>query len=102
AGVAMTRTFVVVVPFYNEEQGMQATLDALAAQSDTDFSIVLVDNASTDGSAAVAQRFVERADTPPTVVVRETQKGTGAAADTGFRTAIARGATHIARTDADC
>ncbi|HEU5108696.1 MAG TPA: glycosyltransferase family 2 protein, partial [Micromonosporaceae bacterium] len=29
-------------------------------------------------------------------------KGTGAAADTGMRHAIARGATHLARTDADC
>ena len=27
--------YFVVVPFFNEEAGMEATLDALAAQSDT-------------------------------------------------------------------
>jgi hypothetical protein len=35
-------------------------------------------------------------------LIDEPQKGTGAAADTGFRFAIASDATHIARTDADC
>ncbi len=35
-------------------------------------------------------------------VVDEPQKGTGAAADTGMRAAIAQDATHLARTDADC
>jgi hypothetical protein len=35
-------------------------------------------------------------------VIAEPQKGTGAAADTGMRAAIAAGATMLARTDADC
>ena len=43
----------VVVPYYNEERGMQATLDALLRQSDRDFLLVLVDNGSADGSADV-------------------------------------------------
>lgn len=92
----------VVVPFYNEEQGMQATLEALAAQSDVDFSLVLVDNASTDRSPEIAKRFARAATQPRAVVIGEQQKGTGAAADTGFRYAIAQGAEWIARTDADC
>jgi glycosyltransferase involved in cell wall biosynthesis len=94
--------FAVVVPFYNEERGMQATLDALAAQSDGEFAIVLVDNGSTDGGVALAEQFARTAARPTAVVIRETQKGTGAAADTGFRHAIALGAKWIARTDADC
>lgn len=81
---------------------MHATLDALAAQSDRAFSLVLVDNASTDSSGAVARRFSSSGALSDIVVVDEPRKGTGAAADTGFRTAIARGATIIARTDADC
>ncbi|MEP6620580.1 MAG: glycosyltransferase [bacterium] len=94
--------FYVVVPFYNEERGIQATLDALEAQTDRDFSLILVDNGSTDGSADIVRRFSLRAAAPVTIVVREPQKGTGAAADTGFRHAMARGARWIARTDADC
>lgn len=81
---------------------MQATLDALAVQSDVDFSLVLVDNASTDRSVEVARRFARATTQPHAVVIDEPQKGTGAAADTGFRHAIARGAAWIARTDADC
>jgi glycosyltransferase involved in cell wall biosynthesis len=99
---ASRRSFAVVVPFYNEERGIHATLDALARQSDGDFSIILVDNASTDGSSDIARAFAARIDVPSTAVVVEHQKGTGAAADTGVRAAIAAGATHVARTDADC
>jgi glycosyltransferase involved in cell wall biosynthesis len=99
---ARSNRFAVVVPFYNEERGMQATLDALAGQSDGDYSVVLVDNASTDRSAEVAEQFARAMVRPDVVLIHESQKGTGAAADTGFRHAIGRGAMWIARTDADC
>ena len=81
---------------------MQATLDALAAQSDPEFLLVLVDNASTDDSVGIASRFASGHTRAATAIIHESQKGTGAAADTGFRYAIARGARWIARTDADC
>ena len=96
-----TPAFAVVVPFYNEARGMQRTLDALSAQHDADFALVLVDNASTDESFEIATQFAS-ARPMPTVVIREPVKGTGAAADTGFRHAIGIGARWIARTDADC
>ncbi|MFF0573094.1 glycosyltransferase [Streptosporangium saharense] len=85
----------VVVPAYNEARGIEATLRALDAQDDRDFTLVVVDNASTDGTAEIVRRHGVQ-------VVTEPQKGTGAASDTGVRHAIANGATHIARTDADC
>lgn len=85
----------VVIPAYNEENSIAATLRALEAQRDKDFTVVVVDNVSTDSTAAIAKDFgVE--------VIREERKGTGAAADTGMRYAIDHGATHLARTDADC
>jgi glycosyltransferase involved in cell wall biosynthesis len=93
--------FFVVVPFYNEAAGIRPTLEALAAQSDRDFSLVLVDNGSTDSSAQLCREFAASADFPVDVIAEPT-KGTGAASDTGFRYAIAQGATHVARTDADC
>ncbi|MFD5412614.1 glycosyltransferase [Streptomyces nojiriensis] len=89
----------VVVPAYNEAHGITATLRALASQTDGDFSLVVVDNNSTDGTADVVRSFPFSGDVH---VVHETRKGTGAAADTGMRYAIAHGATHLARTDADC
>lgn len=97
-----SRPLYVVVPFHNEATGMQATLDALDTQSDTNFSLVLVDNVSSDDSVVIATRFAHHRGVERTFVISELQKGTGAAADTGFRFAIARGAFAIARTDADC
>lgn len=94
--------FCVVVPFHDEERGMHATLHALAAQSDSAFTLILVDNASTDDSATIARQFATGRSAPRTILVHESQKGTGAASDTGFRHAISLGARWIARTDADC
>jgi glycosyltransferase involved in cell wall biosynthesis len=99
---ARATAFYVVVPFYNEAAGMVATLEALAAQSDTDFALVLVDNASTDDSAEVARAFASRYPRLDVEVIHEPRKGTGCASDAGFRFAITRGARFIARTDADC
>ena len=92
----------VVVPAYNEAAGITATLRALSAQTDRDFTLVVVDNDSTDATADVVRTFAGPIGTGEVHVVGEPQKGTGAAADTGMRYAIANGATHLARTDADC
>ncbi|GIF04362.1 glycosyltransferase [Actinoplanes siamensis] len=89
----------VVVPAYNESGSIGATLAALAAQTDTDFTLVVVDNGSTDDTAGVVRGF---AAPFPVEVVTEPERGAGTAADTGFRHAIARGAVLLARTDADC
>jgi glycosyltransferase involved in cell wall biosynthesis len=92
----------VVVPAWNEAAGIGATLAALAAQDDPGFTLLVVDNASTDGTAGVVAAFAAAHPALDLRVVTEMLKGTGAAADTGIRAAIAAGATHVARTDADC
>lgn len=94
--------FFVVVPMYNEAEGLAATLRALASQSDPSFTLVLVDNGSTDATVSVANATAATLPMLRVHLIQEPQKGTGAAADTGFRYAISRGARWIARTDADC
>src|SRR5579859_4582984 len=74
--------FYVVVPFYNEAAGMRATLDALAAQSDREFTLILVDNASTDRGGDVAREFARQHLEMAIEVIFEPAKGTGAASDT--------------------
>lgn len=91
----------VVVPAYQEEERLAGTLHALAAQRDRDFTLLVVDNASSDGTGAVARDFAAGAPFP-VEVLHEPEKGVGCAVDTGFRHAIERGATLLARTDADC
>lgn len=91
----------VVVPAYNEAASLPATLAALAAQHDGDFALVVVDNASTDGTAALVREFARSAPFP-VELVHEPQPGAGTAADTGFRHAVRAGARLLLRTDADC
>src|SRR5205085_1754824 len=64
--------------------------------------VLLLDNGSTDGSADVVGRVLSTSPIHRWHLIHEPHKGTGAAADTGFRFAIEAGATHVARTDADC
>jgi glycosyltransferase involved in cell wall biosynthesis len=92
----------VVIPAYNEEQWIGKTLMALAEQEFTDFGLVVVDNGSTDRTAAVARAFAESNPHMRIDLIHEPAKGTGAAADTGMRHAITQGARWLARTDADC
>jgi glycosyltransferase involved in cell wall biosynthesis len=91
----------VVIPAYNEAARIGATLDALARQSDLDFTLLVVDNNSTDRTTAVVREFAGAAPMPVHLLV-EPEKGVGCAVDTGFRYAIGAGATLLARTDADC
>jgi len=94
-------TLWVVVPAYNEAERIEQTLQSLLWQTDTDFTLLVVDNGSSDSTVDIARAFAETAPFPVEVLV-ETEKGVGSAVDTGFRHAIAHGARLIARTDADC
>jgi glycosyltransferase involved in cell wall biosynthesis len=93
------RPFAVIVPALDEERLLPGTLRALAAQTDREFTLVVVDNGSTDRTAAIAEAFEAPFDVR---VIAEPEPGAGTAADTGFRYAIAHGAIWLARTDADC
>jgi len=95
------RELTVVVPAYNEQRWIGGALRALGEQTDRDFTLVVVDNASTDDTCAAVRAF--QRDTALDVrLVEEPEPGAGTAADTGFRYAIEHGARLLARTDADC
>lgn len=50
----MNRTWSIVIPYYNERGFLSATLQSLCRQTLRGFTLILVDNASTDGSPEVA------------------------------------------------
>lgn len=50
---------VVGVPVFNEVRFLQETLTSLASQEWTDFAVLIADNASDDGSDAIARSFCE-------------------------------------------
>lgn len=98
----MTINLWVTIPVFNEIKALPATLYRLyKLNKSSSFNVVFCDNNSDDGSEQLIEEFIDKHGLN-WVVVQEKEKGTGAAADTAIRTAIQAGATHIARTDADC
>ncbi|MEO5876496.1 MAG: glycosyltransferase, partial [Streptosporangiaceae bacterium] len=71
----------VVVPVYNVGPYLTACLESIAAQTWRDFEVVMVDDGSTDGSAALAAAFAAR--DPRFRLVRQANAGPGAARNTG-------------------
>lgn len=99
---APSNPLCIAVPMLNEEKLVKQTLESLALQEHQDFTIVLVDNGSTDGSCSIVEEFAAAHSDMDIRLVHEAEKGTGAAADTGMRFGVEHGATWLARTDADC
>jgi glycosyltransferase involved in cell wall biosynthesis len=92
----------IVIPAYNESAWIGSTIDALALQDGVSPTVLVVDNASTDDTAGAVTAAGLRHPMLDVRTIREDEKGTGAACDSGFRYAIEHGATYVLRTDADC
>ena len=50
----------VIMPVYNTELYLAEAIDSFLAQTFSDFELILVDDGSTDNSAAIIQAYVER------------------------------------------
>lgn len=55
-----TPTLSIGLPVYNGERYLREALDSLLAQTFTDFELIISDNASTDGTAAICREYAER------------------------------------------
>ncbi|GIH75746.1 hypothetical protein Plo01_21750 [Planobispora longispora] len=75
----------VIVPIYNVEPYLGACLESLAAQTWRDVEVVMVDDGSPDASAEIARRYA--ADDPRFLLVRQPNRGLGAARNAGLRRA---------------
>jgi len=53
-------TLTVIVPAYNEAEGIAGTLESLLWQSQRPDRIIVVDDCSTDGTGEIAQQFAAR------------------------------------------
>lgn len=82
----------IVIPVYNEEDHLEACLNAIAAQTVAPAEVIIVDNNCTDESMAIAKRysFVR--------IVKEKQQGKAVARTRGFNS-VKTGL--IGRIDAD-
>lgn len=73
----------VVVPLFNKEKYITRCLRSLAAQSFANFEVVVVNDGSTDGSAALAQDFGD----PRVRLIAQENQGVSAARNHGIREA---------------
>ena len=89
----------VVMPVYNAAAFLPQSLAALAAQSHRAFLCFLVDDGSSDGSAALCRRFAAR--DPRFRVLTQPQSGVSAARAAGLAAARQAGAAYISFADAD-
>lgn len=64
-----------VIPFFNEVAFLADTVASLAAQTEKPFRLILVDNASTDGSADLAHRLTAGLAGVETIVLHESRPG---------------------------
>ena len=87
----------VIVPVYNVEGYVQPCLDALLAQTWPNLELILIDDASTDGSGGVCKACAAR-DSRVRVVRFPENRGPSAARNEGVRRAAG---AYIAFVDAD-
>lgn len=85
-------TLSLIIPVYNEERHLKACLEAIAAQSVMPDEVIVVDNNSTDDSAAIARSF------PFVRVITESAQGITPARNAGFNAAKGQ---LLGRIDAD-
>ena len=83
----------IIIPCYNGSRFLQSTLESAAGQSRAALEILVIDDGSTDDSAAIAERFGS-----PVRVIRQSNQGESAARNRGMREAKG---THVLFLDAD-
>jgi CDP-glycerol glycerophosphotransferase len=86
----------VVVPFFNVESYLGAALESIAGQTMGDLEVIMVDDGSTDGAAAIAKSFAAR--DPRFRLVQQDNQGLGPARNTGTEHATG---TYLAFFDSD-
>lgn len=78
--------FSIVIPVYNAAQFLKRTVNSIRAQSFQDYELLLLDDASSDNSLAVARRLAE-VDARIRVVSLEENKGVSAVRNQGIQEA---------------
>lgn len=89
--------FSVVIPAWNAEDHLEASVNSALSQSSVGVEVIIVDDASHDGTAALAERL---AAADPRVIALRSPRNQGPAAARNQAIAAARGAW-IAILDAD-
>ncbi len=91
----------MVIPTYNEADNLPILSNALWELPNLDISILVVDDASPDGTGEIADKLAKDYPDRFEVIHRTGKLGLGTAYITGFKHALAAGAPVIGQMDAD-
>lgn len=82
-----SKTMSIVIPVYNRVGIVKHTLDSVAAQTWRPLHLILVDNASSDGTFDMLRDWKEKNETSEftVTVIKENKAGASAARNTGLR-----------------
>lgn len=89
-----------VIPTYNEADGIEEIVEAVLAVEGGPDHVLIVDDASPDGTGAVADALAGRSASV-SVIHRRAKEGIGPAYVEGFRHALDQGAALVVQMDAD-
>src|SRR5690348_4062929 len=92
---------VVVLPTYNEAANLAAMVEAIRALPLPDLRVLVVDDASPDGTGRMAAELAAGSGGAVTVIHRAAKNGLGTAYCQGFNWALAAGADSIIQMDCD-
>ncbi|MBO4571526.1 MAG: polyprenol monophosphomannose synthase [Bacteroidales bacterium] len=91
---------VVIIPTYNEKENAEAIIRAVRALEE-DFHVLIIDDGSPDGTAAIVKRLQEEFSDSLFLIERQGKQGLGTAYMTGFKWALEKGYDYIFEMDAD-
>jgi len=91
---------LVVVPTYNERDNLEPLVGAILEQG-ADFSLLVVDDGSPDGTGELAERLKDGRPGRIDVLHRPGKLGLGTAYIAAFKWALARGCDYVLEMDAD-
>ena len=74
----------VVVPAYNTEKRIACSLESIIAQDYPNIEIIVVNDASTDGTEDAARRILEGCGRPFSLITHKENRGVSAARNTGI------------------
>lgn len=92
---------IVIIPTYNEKENVEKIIRAIFGLA-KQFHILVIDDGSPDGTAAIVKRLAERNFADKLFIVeRQGKLGLGTAYIVGFKWALAHGYQYIFEMDAD-
>lgn len=92
---------LVIIPMYNERENARAIIEAVLALEGNFFDVLVIDDNSPDGTAAIVREMMQKFPDRVFMIERAGKLGLGTAYIEGFRYALRKNYEFIIEMDAD-